>query len=528
MNLGQYLIALLADYSVETIFGIPGVHTAEMYRGLATSPITHVVPRHEQGAGFMADGYARITGKPGVCLLITGPGLSNAATAMLQAKADSIPMLVITGVNARGDMGSGRGYLHEMPDQHAFATQCAVFSHTVLSPAEVPEVIARAFAVFESTRPGPVHVEIPLDLMGAATDGLPAPRRAPPVSPPSPGEEALRLALDAIRASTRPVILIGGGAKRGAAAAIALAEKLDCPLVGTMNSRASLPKGHPLAIHASPGSAPVQALIDDADLVMAFGTEMGPTEYVDYDTGRAITPRKLVRVDIDPEQLARNFPATVPILGDAATTIAALGDLLGDEVLERGGAGRCDAVRKAVQADLPEDYQNHTRLLESLREAVPNAMLIGDSTQLTYAGNLCFEAGNEGAWFNSSSGFGTLGYAIPAALGAKIGDPSRPAIALTGDGGAQFTLGELGTIADSGLPVIVIVWNNSGYREIKTFMQQRQIRPEGVDLTPPDFALVAEAYGLNAVVLVGTDGLAEAVAGAVDSNRATVIELRGV
>jgi acetolactate synthase-1/2/3 large subunit len=253
MNLGEYLIALLEQYDVDTIFGIPGVHTAEMYRGLATSSIRHLTPRHEQGAGFMADGYARVSGKPGVCLLITGPGLSNAATAMLQAKADSIPMLVISGVNARGHFGSGRGHLHEMPDQRGFASQCSVFSHTVLMPEELPAVVARAFAVFESARPGPVHIEIPLDLMSASAEGLPQPSRAGVVA--APVSPALDQAVAMIDAASAPVILLGGGAKRAGTDAAALAERLDCPIVTTMNARASLAHTHPLHIGTAPGSA---------------------------------------------------------------------------------------------------------------------------------------------------------------------------------------------------------------------------------------------------------------------------------
>lgn len=524
MNLGEYLIRLLERYGVEVMFGIPGVHTAEMYRGLAASPIRHIAPRHEQGAGFMADGYARTTGKPGVCLLITGPGLSNAATAMLQAKADSIPMLVITGVNARGDMGSGRGHLHEMPDQRGFAGQCAVFSRTVETPDVLPEAIARAFAVFEGARPGPVHIEIPLDLMGASAEGLPL-ERAPQIAPPLPAD--LDEADAAVRAAQRPVILLGGGGMRGAAEAVALAERLDAPLVTTMNARAAAPHDHPLNVGASPGHPAVQALVEEADLVLAFGTEMGPTDYSDYDTGAEARPKRLLRVDIDPEQIARGPRCDIALVGDARATMQALNRRLGDARAERGGAGRARSVRAAVWDSLSPDYRRYIELLNGIRDAAPAASLVGDSTQLIYAGNLAFAAGNQGDWFNSSAGFGTLGYAIPAALGAKIGAPHRPAVAIIGDGGAQFTLGELGTIADSGLPVVVIVWNNKGYGEIRTYMQDRQIKPEGVDLTPPDFTMVAQAYGLDAVLLDDAGGLPQAVADAIQADRATVIEVRG-
>ncbi|WP_276323642.1 thiamine pyrophosphate-binding protein, partial [Burkholderia cepacia] len=161
---GEALVDLLERYGVECVFGIPGVHTVELYRGLAESSIRHVTPRHEQGAGFMADGYARVTGRPGVCFIITGPGMTNIATAMAQAYADSIPMLVISSVNARRELGSGDGRLHELPSQREVFAGLTAFSHTLLDAADLPQVLARAFAVFESARPRPVHIEIPLDV----------------------------------------------------------------------------------------------------------------------------------------------------------------------------------------------------------------------------------------------------------------------------------------------------------------------------------------------------------------------------
>lgn len=168
MTCAELLLRLLRDtYNTDTIFGIPGVHTIEMYRALEggkASGIRHVTPRHEQGAGFMADGYARATGKPGVCFIISGPGMTNIATAMGQALADSIPMLVISSVSRRDTLGRGQGRLHELPSQQQLLSGVSRFSHTLLDPAGLPEVLARAFAVFHSARPGPVHIEVPIDL----------------------------------------------------------------------------------------------------------------------------------------------------------------------------------------------------------------------------------------------------------------------------------------------------------------------------------------------------------------------------
>src|SRR6478752_9148934 len=172
---GEVLVRLLEAYGVELVFGIPGVHTVELYRGLPATRIRHVTPRHEQGAGFMADGYARVTGRPGVCFIITGPGMTNIVTAMGQAYGDSIPMLVISTVNSHGRMGSGEGWLHELPNQQALVRQVSAFSHTVNRPEELAPALARAFAVFDSARPRPVHIELPINVMLADAGHLNVP-----------------------------------------------------------------------------------------------------------------------------------------------------------------------------------------------------------------------------------------------------------------------------------------------------------------------------------------------------------------
>ena len=173
-TVGEALISLLEAHGVDTVFGIPGVHTIELYRGLARSKIRHVTPRHEQGAGFMADGYARVSGRPGVAFVITGPGLTNIITAMAQARADSVPMLVISGVNTAATLGKGLGYLHELPDQRGMLATMALFSQRIGDAAELPDALARAFTLFGSSRPGPVHIEIPLDVMGKPAGQLAA------------------------------------------------------------------------------------------------------------------------------------------------------------------------------------------------------------------------------------------------------------------------------------------------------------------------------------------------------------------
>ena len=185
MTCGEALMHLLKDYGVEAVFGIPGEHTLELYRGIESSGVRHVLTRHEQGAGFMADGYGRVTGHPGVCTLITGPGVTNCATPLAQAYADSIPMLLISSANRSESLGKGWGCLHELSDQSAVTAPLTAFSAMVRTPEDIPELIAQAFTVFHSRRPRPVHISIPIDLLGVPVEGGWAPR-APPQSAPAP------------------------------------------------------------------------------------------------------------------------------------------------------------------------------------------------------------------------------------------------------------------------------------------------------------------------------------------------------
>jgi acetolactate synthase-1/2/3 large subunit len=487
-TVGEALTQALAARGVDTIFGIPGVHTVEMYRGLAGSGIRHVTPRHEQGAAFMADGYARVSGRPGVALLITGPGLTNALTAMAQARADSVPMLILSAVNARDSLGRGLGYLHELPDQHGLAAQVALTSERVETPERLLPALDRALARIATGRPGPVHIEVPLDVAGlpfrgAVTPQGPHPR--PEADPDAIDEAAARL-----RKARRPVILAGGGAKAAGDLA-ALAERLGAPVVQTVNARGTMFR-HPLGVPASPSLQSVRALIDDADAVLALGTELGPTDFDMYATGRTARLSGLVRVDICPEQLARHS-AELAIHATVEAAVPTLLTALGTGAGAQGGAARADGARQAAWAEIGAEMRAQVRLLDAIRDAIPGAVVVGDSTQPVYAGNLYYDHDRPGGWFNAATGFGALGYGIPAAIGAAIARPDLPVVCLTGDGGAQFSLPELMTAVDEAAPVVFVVWNNRGYGEIAAAMRGAGVAVVGCDATPPDFAGIAAA-----------------------------------
>ncbi|WP_299849833.1 5-guanidino-2-oxopentanoate decarboxylase [uncultured Roseovarius sp.] len=491
-SVGQALVAQLVEREVDTAFGIPGVHTVELYRGLADSGIRHITPRHEQGAGFMADGYARVSGKPGVAFVITGPGLANTLTAMGQARADSVPMLVVSGVNALDSLGLGLGHLHELPDQRAMARTVALISERVEDDADLTPALDRAFAPFRSGRPGPTHIEIPLDVAGTDYTASPIASTQPTDHPVDP--KLVAQAAEMLAGAKAPIILTGGGARWASEAIQLLAEKLDAPVVQTVNARGIM-FDHPLGVPASPSLLAVRELIESSDVVLAVGTELGQTDYDMYATGTISDMPSLIRIDLCPDQLARHT-AKLPILGEASRTIEAINELLKDIVKAENGAVRASTARQKAQEEIGPEMRALCAILDAARTAVPEAIMVGDSTYAIYAGNLYYDHDRPGGWFNAATGFGALGYGIPAAIGASLADRSAPVICIAGDGGAQFSLPEIMCAVDEKLPITFLIWNNHGYQEIATSMQAVGVSVLGCDPTPPDFEHVARSYDI--------------------------------
>ena len=477
-SVGVALIAGLRARGVDVVFGIPGVHTVELYRGLAGSGIRHVTARHEQGAAFMADGYARVSGKPGVALLITGPGLTNALTAMAQARADSVPMLVITGVNRRDSLGKGMGLLHELPDQaRMVATLCP--TRQITDPEDLGPALDWAFATMATGRPGPVHLEIPTDVMPLPCAELAAPTDAP--DRPAPDGDLILTAVAALNRAQRVVILAGGGARRTGALLQVLAERLDAPVVQTVNARGVMTFGHPLSVPASPSLEPVRDLIRGADLILAVGTEFGPTDYDMYVRGGIPDISGMIRIDVCERQLARH-PAALAICADANAALAAMTS--GLIARKTGGADRAALTRLAARAALDPHMPDQLAMVEAIRDALPGAIIVGDSTQPVYAANLYYDHDRAGGWFNAATGYGALGYGPGAAVGAALAAPGVPVVCLIGDGGLQFSPGELRTAVDENLPISFVVWNNAGFREIADAMKGVGAEVIGCDPSP--------------------------------------------
>ncbi|MFO7912787.1 MAG: 5-guanidino-2-oxopentanoate decarboxylase [Desulfotignum sp.] len=524
ISVGKALVQYLENHGISVVFGIPGVHTLALYRGLEKANIRHVTPRHEQGAGFMADGYARVSGKPGVAFVITGPGITNILTAMGQALADSIPMLVVSSVNAADSLGKGLGHLHELPDQQGLCRKLSLRSEHIHTARDLIPALDAIFTDLAVSRPGPMHIQVPLDLLGQ--DAVLPMGELEITMPPLPDPKDIAAAREKLAQANRPVIIAGGGSISAADQVTILAETLNAPVVQTINARGQMHR-HPLRIPASPSLQAVRHLLAASDAVLAVGTQLGPTDFDIYNRGDAPPLGHLIRVDIDPQQLQRH-PADIRLQGQARDILPLLIQGLAP-LAETGTWGEHTAktVCSKARAELPPGYGHMVEMVETIRDALPGSIIVGDSTQPVYAANLYYGHDSPKGWFNAATGFGTLGYAIPAAIGACLADPGRRVVCITGDGGAQFTLPEMMTARDESLPVVFLIWNNFGFKEIADAMADADITPIGCCPRPPDFQDIARAYGMPYVKCHNTvSDLAGTLKSHADSQQPVVIEIQ--
>ena len=526
---GIALMQLLKNYGTDVIFGIPGVHTLELYRGIAEAGIRHVTPRHEQSAGFMADGYARATGKVGVCCLITGPGVTNAATSIAQAFSDSVPMLVISSVNKTASLELGQGDLHEVPAQQKLTEHFTKFSHTVLDVESVPEVIARAYATFDVTRPQPVHIEIPIDLINSPVtwDDSPASRLSPPLGGLGSLDDAAKLLAE----SENAAIIFGGGCKDAPDEARRFCESIRAPFVTTFAGKGVISEDHPLSLGANLLHPPVLDFLQQAEVVLAVGTQLSETDI--WSRGGDIKfDGTLIRIDIDAEQIFQNASPDIGLVSDAKFALEELSILV--TTFRNRPTGIVES-KKALVTELLEATRSHwyegtpvhLNVWDTIRRALPDEGIVtADSTQLVYSGNYVYPAKKPRTYLTSTTGYGTLGYALPAAIGTKLGKPDCPVVCVAGDGGFMFTIQELATAVEHQLPIVVVLWNNDGYGEIRDNFNHFDIPLVGVDLQMPDFLSVAEGFGCRAERPEKLNDLEKILTEGFESDRPTLIELR--
>ena len=518
--LGVEISRALKARGVDVIFGIPGVHNIELYRGIEEAGLTHVLARHEQGAGFMADGYARATGRVGVAFVITGPGLCNIMTPMGQAASDSVPLLVISSCLEREHRHMGRGRLHEMGDQEAAAAAVCDWSLSAPDAEAAWQLIDRALAECACRRPGPKHLQLPIDVLGAPA----APAPPPPALPARPrvAEAALDALAARLAAARRPLFIFGGGAVAGWRAARALQEATGAACFCTYAGNGVIAPEQALnfgPLLGRPGSA---RIIASADLVVAVGTRLAE---VDLWRDRLGHRGALARIDIDPEVLADWHRADLPLLGDAPDALSRLAARGWEAPAGGWDAAEVAAARRAFLAESDAARPGIVPLVRTMQAALPEDTIhYSDMTQFAYVAKEVAALARPGLWHHPT-GFGTLGYGLPAAIGGKIGRPEVPVVAITGDYGFHYTMQELGVAVELGLNLPILLWDNGKLGEIEDSMTGAQIAPNAVVARNPDFLKLAEAFGAAACQPDSLDGLGTALRRALRRDRPTLIRM---
>ncbi|MET0854275.1 MAG: thiamine pyrophosphate-binding protein [Microterricola sp.] len=503
-NAGLAVMTVLRNYGIDTIFGIPGTHNLEFYRPLATLAIRPVTARHEQGAGYGADGWAQQSGLPGVVITTSGPGLLNALSAAGTAYCESRPLIILSPGVAEGGEFADNGALHETKDPTGAAGAIVEWSRRVRSATEAVEAVHEAFELFRHGRPRPVHIEVPLNILEGPSDCPAELLAARPIRPAaSAAEAAVRDAVAALLRAERPVIVAGGGSLRAAPQLTALAELLDAPVVTTLNGKGAVPEQHPLSLASEIRLASVQTLVNDSDAVLIIGSKLGEAEL----WGGTIAPAGIViRIDILDSQLQKNVSSSIGLVGDSA---AIVGQLLAGLRAERDAAGqtlgddyrsaRADeltAVRDAAAEEAREISPTLFAVASAIADVLPPDSIVGgDSSQITYFGMASVVRQQRPHSFLYTPAYATLGYGLPSSIGAKVASPDRSVVCVLGDGALMFAVQELVTAVEQGIDLTVVCVDNGGYAEINQNERDRGIEPVGVVLTQPDWAALADAFG---------------------------------
>ncbi len=485
--LGAHISHMLKDRGVEVIFGIPGVHNQEMYRGIEEAGLTHVLARHEQGAGFMADGYARATGRPGVAYVITGPGLCNIMTPMGQAYSDSVPMLVISSCLA--ETAATKGQLHQMKDQRAAAATVCDWSEEARSAQAAYALIDRALEEFATSRNRPKHIQVPIAELEATASYPPEKGGDPSLFPPKDGD--ISKVLQSLEAAERPLFIFGGGVRLDATPVV---KKLNAAAFTSYAGRGVVKPDFPLLLGSTLARSESKQIVKDADLVVVAGCELAE---VDMWRAHLGPHQRMVRIDIDSTVLADQHRADCHVLGDWAHVQRAIMEA---DLKSSSGWVPAEITRHRARwrAEIDAERPGIMPVCDALRACLPDGtMIYSDMTQFAYAAKELWDMDRPGHWHHPT-GFGTLGYATPAAIGGQIGRPGLPTLAIIGDYGFQYTLQELAVAVELRLPLPIFLWDNDKLGEIEDSMVRAQIAPNAVHQLNPDFVKLAQAFGAHA------------------------------
>ena len=495
---GDLVVETLAGLGATTVFGLPGQHALGMFDALRRSDLRYIGLRVENNAGFAADAYGRITGEAAPLLLSTGPGALTSLAALQEAAAASAPVLAISSQVPTAGLGGGRhGYLHELPDQAASFRGVVKSVHIVRTQSQIPSAIEAAWKSALSAPHGPVWVEIPQDVLIAET-AIPVVTGGdafPEELPPRP--ELTAVAADLLSKAARPVIIAGGGVVRADASGKLkqLAERLQAPVVTTPGGKGAFPWKHPLSLQSWIEDRHTTDFLEDADVLLVVGSGLGELSS-NYHT---FTPRgRVLQIEADLGKLESNHPA----LGIHADARLALQALL-ETVSERQDPGAPERVRevlaKVADRIAAQELTLEQDVLASVRRALPaSSPSFWDMTILAYWAWSAFDAKGPNH-MHSAQGAGGLGYAFPAALGAAAADPTRPVLAVSGDGGALYSIAELATARQYDLNVTWLIVDDGGYGILREYMNDAFGEATATELTRPDYVALAESFGVPGV-----------------------------
>ena len=527
MTGGEAIVRALLAQGVDTVFGLPGAQMYPLWDALQREgrAVRTVTSRHEQGAAYMALGYAKATGRPGVYTVVPGPGALNTTAALCTAWGCNTPVLCLTGQVPSTFLGKGRGHLHELPDQLATLATLTKWAARIDAPQDAPAAVHEAFRQMTGGRPGPVSLEMCWDVMAQSADvALAAPPAPEP--PPAPDAESVAAAAKLIAGAERPMIMVGGGAQHAAEAVLALAEVLDAPVTAFRSGRGIVAEDHPLGV----SSAAAYRLWPETDVLIGIGSRL-ELQYMRWGGMMQCVeapepPPHLVRVDIDPREMERLRPHA-GVVADAAAGAWALAEAVARLRPRRAGARERIAAAKAEAAQAIGKVQPHLAYLQAIRQVLPrDGFFVEELCQAGFASYFGFPVYEPRTYV--TPGFqGTLGFGYATALGVKVAQPGRAVVSISGDGGFLFGASELATAAQEGIGVVALVFNNGAYGNVQRDQQERfGGRVIGAALRNPDFVRLAESFGVAGHRVDSPQALGPVLERAVAADAPALIEVR--
>ena len=531
---GQTVIESLKAQGVDTVFGIISIHNLDLFDSLFGSQdsMQFIGGRLELGCGFMADGYARATGKPGVLFTSTGPGAADSVGAIGEAYFSGSPILEITTNVEQEFLGSGKLATHETKDQLGMFEAVTDWNASIPQVESIPDNITEAFDRFQTRRPRPIELEIPTDLLGTEADVEMLTARQPdiPKGDPNQVEKALQVLLKA----KRPAILVGEEVQQlgGTQQIVELAEKLGAAVVTSDGAKGAFPEDHAQSLGQIMGKRiwgenPVQDWLGTCDLVVVLGSILPQRS----TSGIGLQlPKEMVHVLLDGEAIGKNYPVTVPIVANSQAVVQQWLGAIGDQDVHKGKAFQEDisAIRSNMRERLEDTWSNELRVYETVREVTPrNTIFSLDPAVAASRATRCLEIYEPRTYMHPHGWLG-LGFAFPAAVGAKVGKPDSPVVCVTGDGGFQYNFQELATCAQYGIHPVVLMFNDNAWGVLKGFQGDRfgENRRFATELVNPDFVKIFESYGFEGTKVNTVKELGKALEHAIACGKTHLVEVQ--